>query len=112
MSESWQEQEYFFFLLDSATVPECLWASSLVCWLYLIKVSIYYFFTFPRPLLSGFFSGSIADQELGFLNSVFFWSISARKDLSSYKCSVNIVSHVGGKVQIGHLLESHLSNEG
>ena len=41
-----------------------------------------------------------------------FLSISARKDLSSCKCSMNIVSHIGGKVQIGNLLESHLSNEG
>ena len=40
-----------------------------------------------------------------------FLSISARKDLSSYKCSMNILSHIGGKVQIGNLLESHLSNE-
>ena len=75
---------------------------------------MYYFFLHsppPPPLLSGFFSESIADQELGFLISVFYWSISARKDLSSYKCSVNIVSHIGGKVQIGNLLESHLSNE-
>ena len=28
---------------------------------------------------------------------MFYWSISARKDLSSYKCSMNIVSHIGGK---------------
>ena len=76
----WQErEEYFFFLLDSAIFPECVWASSLVCWLYLIKVSIYYIF-YISPLLSGFFSGSIADQELGFLISVAFLSISARKD--------------------------------
>ena len=88
----------------------CVWASSLVCWLYLIKVSIYYTF-YISPLLSGFFSGSIANQEIGFLISVAFLSISARKDLSSYKCSMNILSHIGGKVQIGNLLESHLSNE-
>lgn len=84
----------------------------LISRLYLIKVSIYYVFYIPPTLLSGFFFENIADQELGFLISVAFSSISAKKDLSSCRCSVNIVSHFGGKVQIGNLLESHLGTEG
>lgn len=55
-----------------------------------------------------FLGKACLDQELDFRFQV-LWSISARKDLSSYKREVNIVSHIEGVIKPWSL---HLSNEG
>lgn len=87
----------FLLLLDSAIVPRVFVSFLSGLCSYLIKVSVYNFLSPSLPLphyYQDFLRKHIADQELDFLISSVFGPSSARKDLSSCKCSMNIgISH-------------------